>query len=151
VLRGACAVGLAASALWLALSPHADQPLFDAIESLAPDLRAGYMSASERAVYQDADAYAERYRLQIERLNATEADSRWQGRALDDFEVRRISSFLQSYGEMRKGEEFVKREVRSRARERSRGWLGATLILLALLAYPEAIARMRRLKRVRSR
>ncbi len=144
VLRGASAVCLAASALWLALAPHADHPLLDSIESFTPDLRAGYMNANERAVYEDADVYAERYRLQIERLNAMEAYSRWQGRALDDFEVRRISSFLQSYGEMRKGEEFVKREVRSRARERSRWWLGATLILLALLAYPKAIARFRR-------
>jgi len=151
VTRVAFAVCLAASALWLALSPHADQPLLDSIESLTPDLRAGYMNANERAVYEDADAYAERYRLQIERLNTTEANSRWQGRALDDFEVRRISSFLQSYGEMRKGEEFVKREVRSRARERARWWLGATLLLLALLAYPEAVARIRRLTPARTR
>jgi len=52
---------------------------------------------------------------------------------------------------MRKGEEFVKREVRSRARERSRWWLGATLVLLALLAYPEGLTRLRRLMPVRSR
>ena len=149
VLRGVVALCLAASALWLTLAPRSDQPLLDSFESLAPELRAAYMSASERAVYDEADVYADRHRLQIERLNTIEANSRWQGRALDDFEVRRISSFLQSYGEMRKGEEFVKREVRSRARERSRWWLGATLVLLALLTYPEAAVRARRTLRVR--
>jgi len=50
--------------------------------------------------------------------------------------VRRLSSFLQSYNEMRKGEEFVKREVRARARERARWWAGLILIALGLLASP---------------
>ena len=51
------------------------------------------------------------------------------GLELDDFAVARISSFLKSYGEMRKGEQFVMNEVRMRARERVR-WIGS-LVLLA--------------------
>ncbi len=149
-LRATFSLCLAASALWLALSPRADQPLLDSIESFAPALRASYLSANERTVYDEAELYSDRHRRQIERLNEMETASRWQGRALDDFEVRRISSFLQSYGEMRKGEEFVKREVRARARERRRWWLAAALIVLALLAYPEAALRARRLLRPRA-
>jgi len=143
-LRAILALCLAASGMWLALAPRADQPLLDSIESFAPALRASYLSDIERATYDEADVYSDRHRRQIERLNAMESASRWQGRELDDFEVRRISSFLQSYGEMRKGEEFVKREVRARARERTRWWLCATLVLLALLTYPEAVLRARR-------
>ena len=59
-----------------------------------------------------------------------EKRNRTQGEALDDFSIGRISSFLKSYGEMRKGEQFVMGEVRARARERVR-W-GASLVLLAL-------------------
>ena len=56
-----------------------------------------------------------------------------QGEALSDMDVRRISSFLQTYNEMRKGEEFVQREVRTRARVRMR-WIGAALLLIVALA-----------------
>jgi len=47
-----------------------------------------------------------------------------------------MSSFLKSYGEMRKGEEFVKREVRARARERERWLLGGGLLLAAVALFP---------------
>jgi zinc/manganese transport system permease protein len=50
--------------------------------------------------------------------------------------VRRISSFLKSYGEMRKGEQFVMDEVRARARERARWGGGLSLLALALLLAP---------------
>jgi len=58
VLRRVLAVCLVASALWLALSPHGDQPLLDSIESVTPDLRASYMNANERDIYEDANATA---------------------------------------------------------------------------------------------
>jgi zinc/manganese transport system permease protein len=51
-------------------------------------------------------------------------------------EVRRISSFLKSYGEMRKGEQFVMGEVRARARERIRWSASLTLLALGLLLAP---------------
>ena len=50
--------------------------------------------------------------------------------------MRRISSFLKSYGEMEKGERFVMREVRSQARERVRWVGGGVVALLGLLALP---------------
>ena len=87
-------------------------------------------------VFRDADRSAARYRREAESLNEKEAKSRWQGEALTDTDVRRMSSFLQSYNEMHKGEEFVKREVSSRARERSRWWLGAGLAAIGLALLP---------------
>jgi zinc/manganese transport system permease protein len=135
-VRAIAAAVLAVSGATLALAPRADQPLLDALEYAVPAARLAYMSAREAEIHGDADRYSERYRNEIERLNALEARSRWDGRALDDSDVRRISSFLQSYGEMRKGEEFVKREVRGRARERVRWVLGGGLIVLGLLVAP---------------
>jgi len=124
------------SGVWLAISPKADQPLLDSVEYAVPGLRGLYMSDGEMEVFRDADRSAERYRREADTLNEKEAKSRWQGEALTDTDVRRISSFLQSYNEMRKGEEFVKREVSSRARERSRWWLGAVLAAIGLALLP---------------
>jgi zinc/manganese transport system permease protein len=134
--RIALSLALAASAIALIALPRADQPLLDTIEAIAPSVRDFYLYPRESAVYRDADAHAERYRAETERLNAMEVQSRTEGKALDDAEVRRISSFLKSYNEMRRGEEFVKREVRSRARERTRWIVGITAILLALMFVP---------------
>jgi len=142
-LRWCAAIALAASALWLIAAPRADQPLLDAAEYVLPGLRAGYLSRVELATYQDARAYAERHRVEAERLNAIETSSRSQGEALDEYTVQRISSFLKSYGEMRRGEEFVMREVRSRARERIRWMLGAGMAVLALLLMPGALGLLR--------
>jgi zinc/manganese transport system permease protein len=139
--RAALALLVIGSALWLVLAPRADQPLLDIAETAVPGFRGLYMSASEREVYRDADRYAERYRREAEELNEREAASRWQGDALSDFEVRRISSFLQSYNEMRKGEEFVKREVRSRARERTRWTIGALLLVAGVAVFPRKARR----------
>jgi zinc/manganese transport system permease protein len=47
-----------------------------------------------------------------------------------------MSSFVRSYGEMRRGEEFVMREVRSRARERLRWAMGPIMLGLGLLIAP---------------
>ena len=135
-LRWAIALLLAASSLWWMVAPRADQPLADSLERVLPALRGAYMTASEIAVVDEAAAYAERYRLEAERLNAKETESRWDGRALTDDELRRISSFLQSYSEMHKGEEFVQREVRARARERHRWSGGLAGLMLALPIVP---------------
>jgi zinc/manganese transport system permease protein len=142
-LRGASVVARAGIALMLAgtaaqwiLAPRADQPLLDVLEYAVPALRASYLSKTEIETYEDARAFAERYTREAEQLNAREASSRSQGEPLDDMTVRRISSFLKSYGEMRKGEEFVMREMRSRARERIRFVAGIGLLAAALLLAP---------------
>jgi zinc/manganese transport system permease protein len=138
-VRGArvgIALGLAASAAWIAIAPREDQPLLDAIELVSPPVREIYLSRNELQVYTDADEHAQRYSREADRLNDKEAQSRWQGEPLSDSEVRRISSFLQSYNEMRKGEEFVKREVRARARTRVRWMLAAVLLVAACALFP---------------
>lgn len=135
-VRAAAAALLVLSGAWLMIAPRADQPLLDSVEYTVPGVGVSYLNESELEVYRDADHYAKRYQREAERLNEKEARSRWQGEALDDQQVRRISSFLQSYNEMRKGEEFVKREVRSRARERARWIAGPVLIVLGLLCVP---------------
>jgi zinc/manganese transport system permease protein len=126
------------------VAPRADQPLLDVAEYAFPTLQSAYFSRTEAATYADARDYAERHRLQAEQLNDMEAHSRAEGEALDDATVQRISSFLKSYGEMRRGEEFVMREVRSRARERVRFIAGSALLVLALLIAPGVLGRLRR-------
>jgi zinc/manganese transport system permease protein len=150
-LRWCVALVLAGSALLLMLAPRGDQPLLDAAEYAFPALRAAYFTRVELATYTDARDYAERHRLQAERLNELETRSRSQGVALDDVTVGRISSFLKSYGEMRGGEEFVMRETRARARERIRWLGGAGLLALALLIVPGAAGVLRRVSGAVSR
>ncbi|MEH2513544.1 zinc/manganese transport system permease protein [Nitrobacteraceae bacterium AZCC 1564] len=132
---GAAAI-FAASALQLALAPRADQPLIDMTEVAMPSLRALYFTPAERATFADATAYAERYRREAEQLNERERRNRTEGEALDDASLARISSFLKSYGEMRKGEQFVMNEVRARARERARWGMSLVLLAIALLLAP---------------
>jgi zinc/manganese transport system permease protein len=127
---------LAGSAVQLAAAPRADQPLIDTVEYAFPSLRALYFTRAEAATFEDAGAYAERYRLEAEQLNDLEKRSRIEEEAMDDFSVARISSFLKSYGEMRKGEQFVMNEVRARARERIRWSASVLLLALALLLAP---------------
>jgi zinc/manganese transport system permease protein len=143
-LRWGGAALLAGSALLLLLAPRADQPLLDAVEHVVPALRASYLTATEAATYEDARRFAERYRDEAERLNAIEARSRAQGAAIPDDVVAKMSSFVRSYSEMRRGEEFVMREVRSRARERLRWFAGALMLVLGLLIAPGTVAAMRR-------
>jgi zinc/manganese transport system permease protein len=123
------AIILAGSALQLAAAPRADQPLLDLAEYVVPSLRTLYFTHAEATTYSDASEHAERYRAEAEGLNERERRNRTEGQSLDDFTVARISSFLKSYGEMRKGEQFVMGEVRMRARARIR-W-PAALVLLA--------------------
>jgi hypothetical protein len=104
-----------------AAAPRADQPLIDMVEYAVPSLRTLYFTRAEEATFVDASEYAERYRIEAERLNELEKRNRTEGEALDDFSVGRISSFLKSYGEMRKGEQFVMGEVRARPMEHEFG------------------------------
>ncbi|MFL6802382.1 MAG: metal ABC transporter permease [Xanthobacteraceae bacterium] len=140
--RWCAALIMAASAVLLMAAPRADQPLFDVAEYLVPSVRGLYLTRSEVDIYQDAAIYAERYRRQADELNELETRSRAAGEALDDLAVRRISSFIKSYSEMRRGEEFVKREVRARARERIRWVVGGTVLLATLAIAPGVLSRV---------
>jgi zinc/manganese transport system permease protein len=143
VLRWITAVALVASGVKFAAAPRADQPLVDAAEYAWPSLRTLYFSRTEQATFADAGAYAERYRLAADTLNDEERKSRSAG-TLDDFGVARLSSFLKSYSEMRRGEQFVMDEVRGRARERVRWVVAAGLFALALIAKPLPWRRLKR-------
>ncbi|MFL6819438.1 MAG: metal ABC transporter permease [Bradyrhizobium sp.] len=136
VARWGCAAVIAGSALQLAFAPRGDQPLMDMLETVAPSLRSLYFTEVEAATYRESNEYAERHRLAAEQLIELERRRRTQGEALDDIEVRRISSFMKSYVEMRKGEHFVMAEVRARARERIRWPASLSLVALALLIAP---------------
>jgi zinc/manganese transport system permease protein len=140
--RWSTAAILAVSALQLAVAPRADQPLIDMVEYAAPWLRTLYFTRAEEATFADAIEYAERHRIAAERLNDLERRRRSEGEALDDASVGRISSFLKSYGEMRKGEQFVMGEVRARARERVRWGMSLALLAFAILVVPVSWGRL---------
>ncbi len=123
---------LAASGIGVAIWPRADQPLLDAMERAFPAIRSAYMDGKSQAIAEEAASFSERYRDEAAKLRAREEERRWKGEPLDEVEVRRIGSFLKSYNEMIRGEEFVMREVRSRAREQNRWWISGILVLLAL-------------------
>jgi zinc/manganese transport system permease protein len=142
-VRWGVAALIAGSAIQLAVTPRADLPLIDMLEHAAPSLRHLYFTKPEAAAYQDAREYAERHRLAAEQLIGQERRSRTQGEALDEAAMQRISSFLKSYAEMRKGEQFVMSEVRSRARERVRWSASLGLLAAALLLAPVPWHRLR--------
>ena len=136
------AVILAGSAVQLAAAPRADQPIIDMVEYAIPSLRTLYFTRAEATTFADASEHAERYRREAEQLNEVERRNRTQGQALDEFSIARISSFLKSYGEMRKGEQFVMGEVRVRARERVRWGASLGLLAFALLIAPVSWRRL---------
>lgn len=123
---------LAASGIGVAIWPRADQPLLDAMERAFPAIRSAYMDDKAQATAAEAASFAERYRGEAAKLRAREEERRWKGEPLDEIEVRRIGSFQKSYNEMIRGEEFVVREVRNRAREKNRWWIAVVLVVLAL-------------------
>ena len=129
--RWTLAAVLAASAILVLVLPRADQPLLDAMEYAFPRVRHAYMDAKAIAIAEDAEQHAARYRGEAEKVRARESERRWQGEPLDELEVRKIASFLKSYNEMIRGEAFVVREVRGRAREARRAWLAAAMLLAA--------------------
>jgi zinc/manganese transport system permease protein len=130
------AAALLASGAWIIAAPRADQPLLDALERVAPGLRSAYMSDKELAIIADAEIYAERYRGDAAKLRASEAERRWKGEPLDEYQVRRTASFLKSYNEMVQGETFVVKEVRYRAREARRVPIGLAFACAAIIAAP---------------
>ena len=142
-IRWAVAAALFASAAWIVAVPRADQPLLDGLERMYPALRALYMDEKSLALAADAESYEARYRVEAEKLRTREAERRWKGEPLDEIEVRKIASFLKSYNEMMQGERFVVREVTARSRESRRGWIGAVLMLAALVAAPWRPSRWR--------
>ena len=123
------------SALWLVAKPRADHPLLDTLEYLAPPLRQAFLTKNEQELNRLSSHGEIKAQQEALRLAGKERDSRWQGRALSDEEVRRISSFTQSFLEMKKGEQVVQREMRDHARERQRWVIGIPALLLCLAGF----------------
>jgi zinc/manganese transport system permease protein len=134
--RWVWAIAFALSAFAIAAFPRSDQPLLDAAEYAVPRIRAAYMEENASRVATEAEAYAQRYRGEAARLREKEAERRWKGEPLDELEVRRVASFLKSYNEMIKGETFVMREVRSRARAERRFAIALVFLALGVLCVP---------------
>jgi zinc/manganese transport system permease protein len=137
-VRAIATVLLVASGALLMVTPRADQPLIDGLEAAIPVMREAYFNSVELAVYREAKQEAARHAGEAERLNARELRSRAEGTAIDDMELRKLSSFVRSHAEMRNGELYVMREVSARARERARWWAGPLLIVLGMAAIPGA-------------
>lgn len=128
--RKSAALVLLLSGGWLLLQPQADHPLLDSVEFLWPAFRSVFLRQDEISQLAEAKAGAERYTQAALALNRQEQDSRWQGAALSDESVARLSSYVQSYNEMAKGERFVAQVMRDRARARQVWILGIPAILL---------------------
>jgi zinc/manganese transport system permease protein len=122
---------LLVSAAWILVAPRSDQPLLNTLENGLPAVSRLYQSDEERQMIIESFNYAERYRHEAERLNQMESNDRASGN-LDDAKIAKIASFIKSYNEMRKGEQFVIQETIARARERSRLRLFAMQFGLAL-------------------
>lgn len=148
ILTRAATAIVVVSASWLVAQPRADQPLIDALEANWPGLRNAYFTRQELELHADAEIYVQRYAAEVSRLAALEARSRWDTAGFDDEQIRKISSFQQSYNEMINGERFVMKETRARARERLR-WPLALLLcgsgIVFLLASRRLRCRSRRL------
>lgn len=120
------------SGAWLTLKPRADQPVLDMLEAWYPAIRTPFLTGEEREVFQQAVASARAVHAQAQQLNETERRRRWQGAEVSDEELRKMSSYVQSFQEMQRGEEFVQREIRDKARERQRWAIGLPLMAVSL-------------------
>lgn len=143
-LAGGAALVLAASA-WLMATPHSDQPVLDVFEGIAGVGAVSFLSASERATYEDAIADTRRFTREAETL-ALRATEHRAGAERGDGELERIVAYQHSFEEMAQGERFVEGVLRGRARERERFVIGvpATVLSLGALALAGWLRRQRR-------
>jgi len=123
------------SALWLVVNPQADHPLLDALEHTAPGLRSAFLKAAEIDLLNQSKLSELKAQQEAARLGEKERSSRWQGTALSDQELRKISSYTQSFLEMKKGEQVVQRALRDKARERQRWVLGVPALAICLAVW----------------
>ncbi len=121
------------SGAWLVANPAADQPVIALIESAAGRSPADFLSSSNRSVYESAIRDAKRFQIEFDRLGEKERIARYGAAPLDDEEVRRIASYLQSFSEMTRGELFVLGVLREKARRRERWFVGLPLCAVSLL------------------
>jgi len=120
------------SGVWLTVNPHADHPLLDLLDTYQPAVKSLFLTEEEQQILAQSVRGGAQIRSEVERLDAMERNSRWQGAELAEEELRRLSSYTLSFQEMEKGEQFVQRELRTKVRLRQRWVLGVPLIFLSL-------------------
>jgi len=120
------------SGVWLTVNPHADHPLLDLLDTYQPAVKSLFLTEEEQQILAQSVRGGAQMRSEVERLDAMERNSRWQGAELAEEELRRLSSYTLSFQEMEKGEQFVQRELRTKVRLRQRWVLGVPLIFLSL-------------------
>lgn len=121
-----------ASGLWLVLNPHADQPLLDSLELFQPKIRNLFLNQEEKNILTDASVSSEYLRSQMASLDQKERESRWLGEGMTDEELRTLASYTLSFQEMDKGEQFVQKSMRDKARDRQRWIIGIPAIGLSI-------------------
>lgn len=117
--------------VWLMAQPAGDQPLLALVEEglgTGPEL---FLSEAERRVFREAAEMERGHRAEVERLAGKEREARWRGEALREDELRRMSSFQQTFNEMGRGERFVQDHLRILARVRERWIVGIPLAVLS--------------------
>ena len=132
LLSNAAIALILSSALWLVINPHADQPILDGLETFYPDLSNSFLNTEEKNILTDARISSEYLRSQINDLDRKEQESRWLGEGMSDEELRTLASYTISFQEMDKGEQFVRGNMKNKARDRQRWIIGIPAIGLSI-------------------
>jgi len=120
------------SGCWLTINPHADQPLLNLMETYQPAVRSVFLSSEEQRLLDQAINGEDRLRSEINHLDSMEQTSRWQGEEMTGDDLRRVTGYTLTFQEMEKGEQFVQRTMRYKARDRQRWVIGIPLALFSL-------------------
>ena len=126
-------VTLLSSCVWLIINPTGDQPMLALVERITGFGPARFLSPTERMTYESASRDVMRFQGEVDRLDAMEKSSRYQGAPLSDDDIRRIASYQKSFNEMTRGERFVEEVLRGKARMRMRWIIGVPGMIVALL------------------
>lgn len=127
----ALSVAVGAQGVWLMAQPTGDQPLLALIETGLGTGPERFLTESELRVFREAAETERGHRAEVERLAGMERNARWRGEALREEELRRISSFQQTFNEMGRGERFVQDHLRALARARERWIVGVPMTALS--------------------
>src|SRR5215472_3745330 len=128
-----CALAAMAGAA-LVIAPDMDHHWLDWLETAAPGIELGFLTAQERQAYHDARSDMERRRAEHARLQTLAEDVRWGTREMTSENQERLRQFLAGDAEIRGGDRMVLHTLRSRARERQRYALGVPVAAVGALA-----------------
>jgi zinc/manganese transport system permease protein len=124
---------VAGAVIWLMAIPSADQPMLDVVEWAIGSGPEAFLTPNEQEIYADALREDRIRQSQAKQLTILERRSRWQGEPLSDEAVRHLGAFQQAFNEMARGEDFVRKSLSARARERERWYVGPAILAAAVL------------------